>query len=262
MSTGPSFLTGRRGVVLGVSTRSSVGFHTARALCALGADITVTHRASRREHVSELARELGCATVELDVRDELDVARAFAEIGRRQTGIDFLVHAVVHVPDGVLSRPITEISAEEFGAVMEVGVRSLLSCARHALPLLALSDAPRVVTLLSPGADRALQSYHAIGIAKSALAAAVRYLALELGPRRVLCNAVNFSIIETDAARRVIGTELAERTRQHLVKRAFTRVASDYDDVTSAIAFLASPLCRNMTGESLTVDGGFSLGYA
>jgi enoyl-[acyl-carrier protein] reductase I len=257
-----NLLAGLRGIVLGVSGEDSVGYHTARAFRALGAEVTVTHRSGRRGAVGPLARALGVDTVELDVRDERAVEQAMDEIGARYERLDFLVHTLIHVPDGILGRPVTELSAGEFGVVMEVGVRSLLTTCRHALPWLDRSASPRVVTLLSPGADRAVPGYHAVGIAKGALAAAVRYLALELGPRRVLVNAVSFSIIETAAARHVIGRELTERTRGHVTKRAFTRKATDYEDVVSAIAYLSSPLCRNMTGEALTVDGGFTRGYA
>jgi enoyl-[acyl-carrier protein] reductase I len=254
-------LGGRRGVVLGVSGRNSVGFHAARAFRALGAEVTFTHRAARRPQVEPLAAELESAAVALDCRDEHAVERVLTDIGRRYERIDFLVHTLVHVPDGVLEKPVTELSAEDFAAVMEVGVRSLLVACRHARPWLERSAAPRVVTLLSPGSERALGRYHAVGIAKAALAAAVRYLALELGPAGVLCNAVNFSIVETDAARRVIGAELTEKTRGALARRAFTRHATDYADVVNALAYLASPLCTNVTGEALNVDGGFSRGY-
>jgi enoyl-[acyl-carrier protein] reductase I len=254
-------LAGKRGLVLGVSGRNGVGYHAARGLRAAGAELAFTHRAARRHEVEPLAAELDCAAVELDFHDERAVEHAFGELGRRYERFDFLVHTLVHVPDGVLEKPVTELSALEFAAVMEIGVRSLLVASRYALPWLLRSPAPRVVTLLSPGGERALGRYHAVGIAKGALAAAVRYLALELGPAGVLCNAVNFSIVETDAARRVIGAELTEKTRGVLARRAFTRRATEYADVVNALVYLASPLCTNLTGEALNVDGGFSRGY-
>jgi enoyl-[acyl-carrier protein] reductase I len=98
-------------------------------------------------------------------------------------------------------------------------------------------------------------------MAKAALAAATRYLAAELGPSRILCNAVNFSILESDAAKRVIGEERTRQTRAHLSKRSMTRVPLEYADVSRAVAFLCSPLCSNLTGEALTVDAGFSRSY-
>ena len=254
-------LSGRRGLVLGVSGRNSVGFHAAQGLRAQGAELTLTHRAARRAEMEPLAAELDCPAVELDFHDECAVERTLDEVGRRYERLDFLVHTLVHVPDGVLEKPVTELTAAEFAAVMEIGVRSLLVACRYALPWLVRSPAPRVVTLLSPGSERALGRYHAVGIAKGALASAVRYLALELGPAGVLCNAVNFSILATDAAERVIGAELTEKTRGALARRTFTRRATDYADVVNALAYLASPQCTNLTGEALNVDGGFSRGY-
>jgi enoyl-[acyl-carrier protein] reductase I len=248
-------------LVLGVSSQNGVGYHTARAFRAQDAAVTITHREARRETVAPLAAALGCERVELDFRDESRVERVFANVGERYERLDFLVHTLVHVPDGVLEKPVTELSAADFAHVMEVGVRSLLVACRYALPWLRRSDAPRVVTLLSPGSDRAVPHYHAVGMVKGALAAAVRYVALELGPLGVLCNAVSFSIVETDAARRVIGEELAQKTRGALAKRAFTRRATDYADVVNALTYLASPLCTNVTGETLHVDGGFSRAY-
>lgn len=253
-------LAGRRGLVLGVSNKDSVGFHAARGLQALGADVAVSLRRARRGFVPEL-NSLGLVPVELDVLDEPTVARAMDAVGERFGRIDFLVHTLVHAPEGALQRPVTELSAQDFAQAMEVGARSLLVCAKHALPWLERSSSPRIVALLSGGADFAMPSYHVIGIVKAALASTVRYLAAELGPRGISCNAVNFSMLETDAARRVIGPERTAQTRQHLAKRAMTREPLAYEDVTNAIAFLASPLCRNLTGEALLVDGGFSKSY-
>jgi enoyl-[acyl-carrier protein] reductase I len=259
--TGVGLLAGRRGVVLGVSSEAGIGYHAARGFRNAGAEVTVTHRAERREAVSELVGALGCERVELDFRDESGVEHALQQIGNRYERLDFLVHTLVHVPDGVLEKPAFALTAADFAHVMEIGVRSLLVACRYALPFLRRSEAPRIVTLLSPGSERAVPHYHAVGIMKGALAAAVRYLALELGPLGVLCNAVSFSIVETDAARRVIGEELTHKTRSALDKRAFTRRATDYADVVSALTYLASPLCSNVTGETLSVDGGFSRGY-
>jgi enoyl-[acyl-carrier protein] reductase I len=256
----PGLLAGRRGLVLGGSSRDSVGHHAARRLRALGADVAISQRPGRPALVAELSAE-GFLPVELDALEPGSIERAITQVGERFERLDFLVHTLVHVPDGVLERPVTHITSQELAVVMDVGVRSLLEAVRHAEPWLARSSAGRVVTLLSGGAELAMPAYHAVGIAKAALAAAVRYLAAELGPRGVLCNAVNFSMLETDAARRVIGVERTLQTRQHLAKRSMTRSALSYDDVTGAIAFLASPLCSNLTGEALLVDGGFSRSY-
>ncbi len=255
-----SLLSGKRGLVLGVSSKDGVAFHTAQLLRELGAEVAVSLRPSRGAFMPELA-ELGFVPVELDALDEGSVARAIDSAASRFGGLDFLVHTLVRVPEGALERPVTELSASDFAEAMEVGARSLLVASKHARPWLEKSSTPRIVALLSGGADFAMPSYHLVGIVKAALASTVRYLAAELGPAGILCNSVNFSILETDAARRVIGAERTSQTRQHLAKRSMTRAPLAYEDVTRAIAFLVSPLCSNLTGEALLVDGGFSKSY-
>ena len=263
MNDGPgptAFLADKRGLVLGVSSRDGVGFHTAKALRDQGAQIAVSLRPSRSAFMSELDDD-GYCTVELDAKEPGSIERAVARVGERFGRLDFLVHTLVHVPDGALARPVTALSATELSDAMEIGVRSLLVAVAHARPWLEKSSTPRIVTLLSGGADFAMPNYHVVGIVKAALGAAVRYLAAELGPAGILVNAVNFSMLETAAARRVIGSERTAQTRQHLAKRAMTHAPLEYADVTRAIAFLVSPWCSNLTGEALLVDGGFSRSY-
>ena len=238
-----------------------MGFQAAKALRAFGAEVALTCRPARTEQVKVLADELGCSCTELDALDEASFERAFDDIGTSLGSLDFLVHALVGVPDGILRKPVYELSAKEFADVMEVGVRSLLVACRHALPLLKRSAHPRIVALVSSGADFAIPNYHAVGISKAALAAAVRYLAQELGPQGILCNSLSFSIIATDAARRVVGESESVQTHGYLAKRSMTRIPLEFAHVTNTLAFLSSPLCTNLTGETLCVDGGFSRNY-
>ncbi len=259
--TSTGMLAGRRGIVLGVSSENSAGYACAATAIEQGATVAISHRPSRHETARTLAARLGAKPVALEATDETSVAEAFARVADELGGLDFMVHTLVHVPDGVLGRPATAITASEFHATMEIGVRSLLVACRFAKPLLERSDAPRVVALSSGGGASAMPSYHAVGIAKAALAAAVRYLALELGPAGILCNVVSFSLVETDAAVRAVGSAAADATRRHLAKRSMTRANTTLADVGAAVSYFASPLLRNVTGEILTVDGGFSRAY-
>jgi enoyl-[acyl-carrier protein] reductase I len=115
--------------------------------------------------------------------------------------------------------------------------------------------------MLSAGADFALPNYHAVGIAKAALAATLRYLARDLGELGVLCNGLSFSMLETNAAQEIIGTEITRRTVEHIAKRSLTGQQLNYEHVAHAAAFLAGADCQNLTGEVLTVDGGYRRGY-
>ncbi len=257
---GSGLLADKCGLVLGVSSRDSVGFHTAAELRDHGADVSVSLRPGSSGFMTELS-DAGYAPVELDALVDGSVERAITRVAERFGRLDFFVHTLVHVPEGALGRPVTALGSKELADAMEVGVRSLLAAAHHARPWLQQSSSPRIVALLSGGADFAMPNYHVVGIVKAALSAAIRYLAAELGPSGILCNAVNFSMLDSAAARRVIGAELTTQTRQHLAKRAMTHAPLVYADVTRAIAFLVSPLCSNLTGQAVQVDGGFSKSY-
>jgi enoyl-[acyl-carrier protein] reductase I len=256
----PRLLDGRIGLVLGVSRPASVGYQCAKDLKGQGARLGITYRSGESEGV-ECARVLDVPAYAMDVLDEDSVRRALDELAGRFERLDFLVHTLVHAPKGSLQGSILDVSREDFALAFEVGVRSLLVTTRYALPLLKRSSSPRIVTLFSPGGDFAMPNYHLIGMVKGGLASAMRYLAAELGPQSVLCNGVNFSMLETDAAERAVGRTAVEQTRAHLVKRSMTREALSFEHIANTVAFLVSGSCQNMTGEILTVDGGYCRNY-
>jgi enoyl-[acyl-carrier protein] reductase I len=262
MSDRPQLLAGCRGVILGVSGENSIGYHLVRDFVALGAQVAATYRPARRDTVAPLLEAAGVSQhAALDAGDEATIERAVSQFGQAWGRLDFLVHTLVHVPEGLLARPLLSVTREEFHEVVDATAYSLIAVCRHAAPYLARSAHPRVVALTSASAVRMTPNYHVAGIAKAALGGVLLYLAAELGPRGILCNSVGFSLIETDAARRAIGAANAAATRAHLQKRTPTRRAVDPEHVTRAIGFFASPLCENVTGEVLMVDGGFRQVY-
>ena len=254
-------LAGRTGLVLGVSRRESVGYHCVRDLKAMGASVAFTQRPARASLGVEIARELNVLRVPMDVLEEDSVREAFDVVASQKGQLDFLVHCLVHVPAGSLDRPVFELSKQDFAAAMEVGVRSLLMTTRYALPLLRRSGAPRIVALFSAGGEFAIRNYHLVGIVKGALATAMRYLAMDLGPLGVLCNGVSFPMLETEAAERVLNKDVVAQTRSYQSKRSMTRTPATFESVTNAVGFLVSQNCQNLTGEILNVDGGYCRSY-
>jgi enoyl-[acyl-carrier protein] reductase I len=254
-------LAGRRGIVLGVSGANSIGYHLAQTLRALGADVAITCRPARIAAVAPLAAELGAALHALDADDEPSIARTFDALAATDRPLDFLVHGLVHVPDGLLARSVLDVSRTDFEHVLSVTAWSLLAACRYARPLLARSAAPRVVALTSACGHRMTPHYHVAGIAKAALESAILYLAQQLGRDGVLVNGVGTSLVATDGAIRAVGEANAHATRAAQAKRSATRRAVEYEDIAGAVAYLCSPLARNVTGEILTVDGGFSRSY-
>lgn len=259
MTAEPMLLDGRRGVILGVSGANSIGYAIARKARAHGATLALTCRPARVDRVAPLAAELGAALYPVDVDDEASLAAAFDGFGAG--GLDFVVHGLVDIPEGVLGRSMLELGRADFERVMSIVTWSLIAACRHARPHLLRSTAPRVVALTSACSHRMTPNYHVAGIAKAALESAVVYLAMQLGRDGVLVNAVSPGLLATDGAQRAIGARAAEATRGIQAKRAATGRAVEADEVASCVSFLCSPVVRNLTGETLTVDGGFSRAY-
>lgn len=262
MSERPALLAGARGVVIGVSSERSIGYACAHAARALGAEVAITYRPARLRDGARLAEQLGAKVhAPLEADDDATIDEAFAALDQAFGRLDFMVHTLMHVPSELLERPLTQLSRDDFARVLDIGVCSLLRLSHHARPLLARSPAPRIVTLSSPCSRRATPHYHVAGIAKAALESALLYLAQELGPAGILCNAVSPALLATDGALRVVGADAAAATRAHLGKRAPTRRPIELEDVADCVAWLCSPLARQVTGEVITVDGGYSRSY-
>ncbi len=262
MNAAAGLLAGTRGAIVGVSSENSIGYRLVRDFIAQGALVAATYRPAREAALAPLLERTGVSEHRaLEANDEVSIKSAFSGIGSAFGHLDFVVHTIVHVPEGLLARPLLSVSRDEMHAVSDASAYSLIAVCRHAAPWLERSKHPRVVTLTSSSAARMTPSYHAAGIAKAALGGTLLYLAGELGPCGVLCNAVAFSLIETEGAQRAVGEKNAAATRAYLEKRALTRRAVEPAHVSSAVAFFASPLCQNITGEVLTVDGGYARAY-
>ncbi len=251
-----STVDGTRVAVFGVANEQSIAWQVARHLSAGGAEVHISYQQRFRSRVMQLIRGAGDGVAiaglhRCDVTDADSVASFFEAVGGPLHGI---VHSVAFAPFDNFGRPIQDNPAADFGTTLEVSAWSLLHLARHAVPYLAPSAAVVAMTYL--GAQRVVPGYRMMGVAKAALEACVRELAVELGPRGVRVNAVSAGPIRTLASSAVADFD-------ELLKRyadiAPMRRTVEADDVARMTGFLLSEAARNVTGQTLYVDAGYSV---
>jgi len=188
--------------------------------------------------------------VQNDAQLDSSVAAAAEALG----GIDVLVHAVAFARPEDLTGRFTQITREGFALAMDVSAYSLLALARAAEPHMRASGGGSIMTMSYIAAERAVPGYNVMGIAKAALECIVRYLAWDLGDAGIRVNAISAGPIRTLAARGIPGfSEMADT----IASRTPLRREIQVDEVGAAGLYLASPLSRAVTGETLHVDAGY-----
>ncbi len=253
---GAGLLQGRRGLVVGVANERSIAWGIARRARAAGAELAFTYQGDALlKRVTPLAAEAGSDfVVPMDVASDAQMDDAFAKIAARFGRLDFLVHSVAFAEREDLSGRTIDTSRAGFLKALEISVYSLLALGRRAEPL--MTNGGSIVTLTYYGSSKAVPNYNVMGIAKAALEAAVRYLAVDLGSKGIRVNAVSAGPIKTLAASGVSGLRdmLADAAERAPLKRNV-----DIDDVGAAGLYFLSSLSKGVTGEVHYVDAGFSI---
>lgn len=245
-------LDGRRYIVYGVASETSLAWGIARGLAERGATVTLAYQKRFLSRVRPLVE--GQSWVErweeCDVATEGSVAAFHAALEGRFHGI---VHAVAFAPAEALERPIVETTEEDFATALSVSSYSLVRVVRHGLPL--LEPASGVVTLTYLGGRRVVPGYRVMGTAKAALESLVRELAASVGPgagHRV--NAISAGPVRTLAASGVPGFDLI---LDWMAASTPLRRNVTQEDVANAACFLLSPESAAITGQVLEVDAGY-----
>src|ERR687884_516546 len=248
---------GKRGLVLGVANKRSIAWAIAQRLADGGARLAFTYQGDRIEKsVRDLAATVDTALVTAcDVRSDDDVARVFAEVGDAFGGeLDLLVHAVAYAAAEDLEGRFTDTPRDRFWLAVDVSAYSLVAVARAAEPLLEAAGGGSIVTMTYLGGERAVPRYNVMGVAKAALDASMRYLALDLGEKNIRVNAISAGPVRTLAARSIHGFPTMESIVE---ERAPLHRHIDADDVGAAAEYLLGDGARNVTGTTLYVDAGY-----
>ena len=249
-------MEGRTGLIVGVANKRSIAWAIAQAASNAGARLTLTYQGERLE---ENVRELSAALTDplilpLDVTDDAQIARVFAEIDRKFDGLDFVVHGAAYASRDDLVNPFVQTTRDGFKMALDVSAYSLIALSRAALPLMEKRGGGSIVTLTYLGSERVFETYRVMGVAKAALESTVRYLAADLGPKNIRVNAISAGPIKTLAAAGVPGFS---NILQIYRDRAPLRRTVDTSEVADAAIFLLSDAGRAVTAEVLMVDGGY-----
>jgi enoyl-[acyl-carrier protein] reductase I len=249
-------LAGRRALVAGIANEHSIAYGCARAFRELGAELAITYLNDRaRPHVKPLADALQAPIfMPLDVSTPGELETLFEELGRQWGRLDILVHSIAFAPKADLQAGLLDCSAGGFAQAMDVSCHSFIRMARLAAPL--MTEGGTMLAMSYHGAQKVVPNYNVMGPVKAALEAACRYLAFELGPRRIRVHAISPGPLKTRAASGIKDFDLM---LNEAMERAPLGDLVDIMDVGFACAYLATPYARRLTGTTLYVDGGVNV---
>lgn len=254
-----ALLEGKTGIVFGVANKRSIAWAIAKVLSREGMKLAFTYQGDRlKESVEALtsASMPGSLLLPCDVTSDAEIDAVFTRVGEEFGQLDTLLHSVAFAPKEELEGEFINTSRAGFKLAHDISAYSLVALTRAALPLFEKAGGGSVLALTYYGAQKAVEGYNVMGVAKASLEASVRYLAANLGPRNVRVNAISAGPVNTLAARGIRGfTDMLK----HHAERAPMRRNVELEEVGNAGLFLLSPLSGGITGEIMFVDCGYNI---
>ena len=250
-------LTGKIGVVFGVANKRSIAWAIAKAWAGAGARLIFNYQGERlKENVEELVGEFGQQTplFPCDVSSD-DEIRAFFEKVRNETDrVDLMLHSLAFAPREALEGDFLSTTREAFRLAHDISAYSLVALAREAMPF--MTDGGSIVTMTYYGAEKVVPHYNVMGVAKASLEASTRYLAYDLGPKKIRVNCISAGPVQTLAARGIGGFTAMLK---HYQERAPSKRSCDPAELGATGVFLASDGAAAITGQVIYVDGGYQI---
>jgi enoyl-[acyl-carrier protein] reductase I len=249
-------MKGKRGLVLGIATERSIAYGIAQVVAAQGAELAVTYQVDQLAgRVTSLAQGLGASIVQLaDVQNEAHLNQLFDTIEKKWGGLDFLVHSIAFSDRTELDGLYANTTRANFLNTMDISCYSFTDLARRSAAV--MHNGGSMLTLTYLGGERVLPHYNVMGVAKAALEASVRYLAVDFGHRKIRVNAISAGPVKTLAASGIGDFRFILRWNEinAPLRRNITTI-----EVGNAGLFLLSDLGASVTGETLYVDAGYHI---
>ena len=251
-----SLMQGKRGLIMGVANDHSIGWGIARTLAAHGAMLAFSYQGEALgKRVKPLATSVGADLVlPCDVEDVASVDALFAALAEKWGSLDFLVHAIAFSDKNELKGRYADTTRANFTRTMLISCFSFTEVAKRAATLMPAGGA--MLTLTYNGGSRAMPNYNVMGVAKAALEASVRYLAVDFGPSAIRVNAISAGPIRTLAGAGISDARsmFAYQQRHSPLRRGVT-----LDEIGGAALYLLSDLSTGVTGDIHFVDSGYNV---
>ncbi len=255
-STPNPVLKGAKALIAGIANEHSIAYGCAKAFHELGADLAITYLNEKaKPYVEPLAKGLGARLfMPLDFGLDGSLEAAFDRIAHAWGRLDILVHSAAFAPKEDLQGGLLNCSAQGFAKAMDVSCHSFIRMAKLAVPL--MKDGGTMFAMTYHGANKVVSNYNVMGPVKAALECACRYLAFELGDKKIRVHAISPGPLKTRASS---GLKDFDQLLAEAAKKAPLGELVDIMDVGFACAYLATPYARRITGETMYVDGGANI---
>ena len=250
-------LEGKTGVVFGVANKRSIAWAIAKAWAAAGARLIFNYQGERlKENVEELVAEFGADTplYPCDVSSDDDIKKFFHQAQGHAKSLDLLLHSVAFAPKEALEGDFVSTTREAFRVAHDISAYSLVALAREAAPL--MPNGGSIIAMSYYGAEKVVPHYNVMGVAKASLEASTRYLAYDLGPKKIRVNCISAGPMNTLAARGISGFSAMLK---HYQERAPLKRSCEASELGQTGVFLASDGAAAITGQVIYVDGGYQI---
>ena len=245
-------------IALVTGSGRGIGRAIALHLAGLGADVVVNYHRNEApaQEVADQIRASGrrALVIRANLAKPEDIDALFQRIEKEWGGLDIFIS---NAASG-FNRPVMAQKITGWDWTMDVNARAFLFCSQHAAPLMAQRGGGSIVAISSPGAQRVLPDYVAVGASKAALEALTRYLAVEFAPQNIAVNAVSPSMVLTDALQHFSALTAPETIPNAIANTPAGRLVTP-EDIAGIVAFLCSPAAAMIRGQVIIVDGGYTL---
>ncbi len=250
-------LAGKVGVVFGVANKRSIAWAIARAWKEAGAKLIFNYQGERlKENVEELVTEFGPDTplYPCDVSKDEEIASFFDKVRGHTDRLDLLLHSVAFAPKEALEGDFVDTSRRAFTTALDISAYSLIALSQAAVPM--MTDGGSIVAMSYLGSVKVVPHYNVMGVAKAALESSTRYLAYDLGAKKIRVNCISAGPVQTLAARGISGfTTMIKVYEEH----APLKRSCSLEELGATGVFLAADGSAAITGQVLYVDGGYEI---